>query len=74
MPLPLTPERTGERKTLAEMFGEFLCECAALVAVFAILDKLVAGESVSVWWLIAAWSIAGGSLAAGMALERRRKR
>jgi hypothetical protein len=73
MPLPLTPSRTTERKTVAEMSGEFLREAAVLVAVFAILDKLVQGEAITTAWLVGAWAIAGASLGTGMLVERLRR-
>ncbi len=72
MPLPLTPTPSSERKTLAEMIGEFLREAAVLVAVFAILDRLVAEETVTTAWLAGAWAIAGAALGAGMLIERLR--
>jgi hypothetical protein len=73
MPLPLTPSPAGERKTLAEMTGEFLREAAVLVAVFAILDKLVQGQAVTTAWLVGAWAIAGAALGTGMLIERLRR-
>jgi hypothetical protein len=73
MPLPLTPEAPQtERKTLAEMIGEFLREAAVLVAVFAILDRLVQGQAVTTTWLAGAWAIAAAALGAGMLIERLR--
>jgi hypothetical protein len=73
MPLPPTPSHGSERKSLAEMFSEFLREVAALIAVFAILDKLVQEHGVTTGWLAGAWSIAAVALAAGMLIERLRR-
>ena len=74
MPLPLTPEpaRGTERKSIAEMIGEYLREAAVLVAVFAILDKLVQGHVVTLWWSVSAISASLGLLGVGILIERRR--
>lgn len=74
MPLPLTPEPTPgtERKSAAEMVGEYLREAAVLVAVFAILDKLVQGHVVTLWWSVSAMSISLALLVVGIQIERRR--
>ena len=73
MPLPLTPSPIGERKTIAEMIGEYLREAAVLVGVFAILDKLVEGREVTWPWLSTAIAFSGVLLAAGIVMERGRK-
>jgi hypothetical protein len=65
-------EVTG--KTVAEMLGEFLHEVAALVAVFSILDKLVQEHTVSLTWLLLAWSLSSAFLVAGIVIERWRKK
>jgi hypothetical protein len=62
-----------ERKTVAEMLGEFFREASVLTAVFIPLDKLLLGESLTVWSLIAIIGISGGTLCLGMVIERRRK-
>jgi hypothetical protein len=61
-------------KTVAEMLGEFLHEVAALVAVFSILDKLVQEHTVSLTWLLLAWSLGSAFLVAGIVIERWRKK
>ncbi len=73
MPLPLTPSPVAERKTIAEMLGEYLREAAVLVGVFAILDKLVQGDAMSSGWIIAAAITSLCLLAVGIAIERARK-
>ncbi len=73
MPLPLTPSPAAERKTIAEMLGEYLREAAVLVGVFAILDKLVEGAAISSGWIIAAVITSLCLLVIGIAIERVRK-
>jgi hypothetical protein len=63
----------NERKTIAEMMGEFFREAAVLTAVFIPLDKLLLGESLTVWSFVAIIGISGGTLCLGMVIERRRK-
>ncbi len=72
MPLPLTPTHGANRKTAAEMVGEYLREAAVLVAVFAILDKLVQGHVVTLWWSVSAIAISLALLVVGIVIERRR--
>lgn len=62
-----------ERKTIAEMFGEFFREAAVLTAVFIPLDRVILGEPLTVWLWLAIIAISGGSLAVGITVERRRK-
>jgi hypothetical protein len=74
MPLPLTPAPHGpERKTAAEMVGEYLREAAVLVAVFAILDVVIEGHGLTVAWSVSAMAISLALLGAGIAIERLRK-
>jgi hypothetical protein len=63
----------NERKTTAEMGGEFLREAAVLTAVFIPLDFVMVSEPLTVWAWIAILGISGGSFAAGVAVERVRK-
>ena len=74
MPLPLTPTHGSERKSAAEMIGEYLREAAVLVAVFAILDKLVEGHAVTLTWSVSAIAISLVLLVVGIEIERRRSR
>jgi hypothetical protein len=73
MPLPLTPSPPGERKSIAEMIGEYLREAAVLVGVFSILDKLVQGHEMSSGWVVAAAGTSLCLLAVGIMIEHRRK-
>jgi hypothetical protein len=52
------------------MIGEYLREAAVLVAVFAILDKLVQGHVVTLWWSVSAISVDLSGLASSH-IERR---
>ncbi len=63
----------NERKTIAEMLGEFFREASVLTAVFVPLDRLLMGEPLTSLLSIAILGISGGSLAIGIAFERRRK-
>ena len=74
MPLPLTPTPTHgtERKSAAEMVGEYLREAAVLVAVFAILDKLVQGHVVTLWWSVSTFVVSLALLLVGIVIERLR--
>jgi len=61
-----------ERRTAAEMAGEFLREAGVLVAVLGMLEKIVLGGWPSVGWTVAVL-VTGLSLAAlGGIIERRR--
>ena len=63
----------NQRKTVAEMMGEFFREAAVLTAVFIPLDRLLLGEPLTVWSLITIIGISGGSLGLGIVFERGRK-
>ena len=56
------------------MVGDFFREVAALIVVFAFLDKLVFGYHIGRWWAIATVACSLGLLLLGMSLERRRRR
>jgi hypothetical protein len=62
----------SERNTVEQMIGEGLREVGVLVLVFAILDKVIAGN-ITVWWT--AIALAGGLLffAGGCYIERKRR-
>jgi hypothetical protein len=55
----------NERKTVAEMTGEFFREAAVLTAVFIPLDRLLLGEPLTVWAWMAIIGISGGSFGLG---------
>jgi hypothetical protein len=61
-----------DRKTIAEMFGEFLREAAVLTAVFIPLDRALIGETLTLGWIVAILGVSGTLLALGMAVERKR--
>jgi hypothetical protein len=63
----------SDRKTIAEMGGEFLREAAVLIAVFIPLDLTMLREPLTVGWWMAILGISGGTFVAGVALERTRK-
>jgi len=56
------------------MIGEYLREAAVLVAVFAILDKLVQGHDVTLWWSVSATAVSVPLLGLGMLIDRWRNR
>jgi hypothetical protein len=61
------------RRDIKEMVGEFFREIAALVIVFAFLDKLVLGGRITVLWSLSTVSLAFLLLSLGIGIERRRK-
>jgi len=63
----------SERKSLAEMAGEFLREAAVLIAVFGILDKVLRNEGPTLAWTVAVLAVALILLVGGCILERRRQ-
>lgn len=63
----------NDRKSVLEMFGEFFREAAVLTAVFIPLDRVLMSEPLTVGLWTAILGISGGSLAVGIAFERRRK-
>jgi drug/metabolite transporter (DMT)-like permease len=60
----------SDRKTVAEMSGEFFREAAVLTVVFIPLDRLLLGEPLTSWSWIAILGISGGSLGLGIVIER----
>ena len=59
-------------KSVAEMAGEALRECAILIAVFGWLDRTIQGEP---FWGPGSWKVIGFSIVLfvlGVAIERRR--
>jgi hypothetical protein len=62
-----------DRKSVLEMAGEFFGEAAVLTAVFIPLDRILMGEPLTAWSCLAIIGISGGSLAAGVVFERKRK-
>ncbi len=70
----LAPEAgMSDRKTTAEMGGEFLREAAVLTAVFIPLDLVMMRESLTVASWMAILGISGGSFVVGVVLEKTRK-
>jgi hypothetical protein len=63
----------NDRKSVLEMFGEFFREAAVSTAVFIPLDRVLMSEPLTVGLWTAILGISGGSLAVGIAFERRRK-
>ena len=63
-----------DRKTIGEMFGEFLREAAVLAAVFIPLDRVMIGDTLTVGWYVAILGISGSLLVGGMVLERKRRK
>lgn len=61
-----------DRKSVAEMIGERLCEAAVLLAVFVPLDTIFQQQELTLGLsLTAAWLI-GVTLTIGVILERKR--
>jgi hypothetical protein len=54
------------------MVGEFLRETAALVIVFAFLDKLVLREEITIYWILGTVLLSAFLLILGISIERRR--
>jgi hypothetical protein len=63
----------SDRRTIAEMLGEFFREAAVLTGVFIPLDRVLLGEPLTVWSWFAILGISGGSLAVGIVFERKRQ-
>ena len=62
-----------ERKSVAEMFGEFLREAAVLVAVFMPLDQMVTQQRFTWVWICCTLLMSSTLLVTGMIVERGRK-
>ena len=62
----------AERKSVAEMLGEWMREASVLVAVFGILDKLLRGEGPTSAWTVAVLAVALSFFSWGCIIERRR--
>ena len=64
---------SSDRKSIAEMFGEFLWEAAVLTAVFLPMDRVVAQRADFTWhWLWVTLGISAVLLAVGMITEQLR--
>ncbi len=61
-------ERQRARSTVLESFGDFWCEAAVLVAVFAILGKLLKHERLTWAWAVATVGCATIALMLGILL------
>jgi hypothetical protein len=68
----LSDDQIPRRRDIKEMVGEFFRETAALVIVFAFLDKLVLRENITIVWSVASVSLALFLLILGIGIERRR--
>jgi hypothetical protein len=56
--------------TIETMVSEYFREAAVLVLVFALLDKLISPQGVSVDWIIGTILVSFGLLIAGIIVER----
>jgi len=61
-----------EKKSVAEMIGDFFREAAVLVIVFAFLDKLIDPGSLTILWISGTIALSVFLLAVGIVVERRR--
>ena len=55
--------------TVLKCFGEFFREMAVLIAVFAPLDRIVQGNPLTTWFVLATMSAVAGLLGVGIAIE-----
>jgi hypothetical protein len=60
-------------RDVKEMVGDFFRETAALVMVFAFLDKLIFHDHIGAWWAVATVVLASSLLSFGIGIERRRR-
>jgi len=60
-----------DREPIEGMIGEAFREVGILIFVFAILDKVIAGN-ITGWWTVAAVAVSAGFFSAGCYIERRR--
>ncbi len=58
-----------DRRTPAEMLGEFLREAAVLVVVFIPLERLVQGKPLTFGWGLGILIVTGVLLVGGMLME-----
>jgi len=63
----------AERRSVADMVGEFLRDAAVLIMVFAPLDKFVLSESLTWAFLDVIVALSSGLLSLGIGIERWRK-
>ena len=68
----VTLDSMSDRQSTAAMLGEFLCEAAVLVAVFAPLDRLLRHERLTLGEISIIVAMVVGLLSTGIAVERRR--
>ena len=61
-------------KDRKEMVGDFFRELAALIVVFAFLDKVIFDKPITYLYAVATAVLSGSLLLFGISLERRRKR
>ncbi len=62
-----------DKRTPAEMLGEFLREAAVLTAVFIPLERIVQGKPLTLGWGLGILFLAGGLLVGGILMEVWRK-
>ncbi len=72
-PAALKDTTSPERRSVAEMLGEFLREAGVLFAVFIPLDLLVQGHQLTLLSGLVIVILPTALLASGMLLERRRR-
>ena len=60
------------KKTVPEMLGEFCREAAVLVLIFALLDKMILPEGLTVRWASSVCGCSAALLALGIFIERAR--
>ena len=58
------------RKTVPEMLGEFCREAAVLVLIFALLDKVISSEGLTMRWALCVCAGSAVLLALGILIER----
>ncbi len=68
----MSDDQNPRRRDVKEMVGEFFREIAALVIVFAFLDKLVFQQGITFYWSLATVVLAFVLLMFGIWIERRR--
>ncbi len=60
------------KKTVPEMLGEFCREAAVLVLIFALLDKMISPDGLTVSWASSVCAGSAALLALGVFIERAR--
>ncbi len=63
----------SERRSVADMLGEFLREAAVLIIVFSPLDRIVRNQPLTLTYVNVIVALSGALLGLGMGFERWRK-